>query len=58
VGYLPIPAKLARAGVKDIVRISDALMSGIAFGTIILHVSSESAIGGPLGLFGLAMRSG
>ena len=49
-GYLPIPAKLARAGVKDIVRISDARMSGTAFGTIILHVSPESAIGGPLGL--------
>jgi dihydroxy-acid dehydratase len=49
-GYLPIPAKLARAGVKDMVRISDARMSGTAFGTIILHVSPESAIGGPLGL--------
>jgi len=49
-GYLPIPAKLARAGVKDMVRISDARMSGTAFGTIILHVSPESANGGPLGL--------
>jgi dihydroxy-acid dehydratase len=49
-GYLPIPAKLARAGVKDMVRISDARMSGTAFGTIILHVAPESAIGGPLGL--------
>jgi dihydroxy-acid dehydratase len=49
-GYLPIPAKLAHAGVKDMVRISDARMSGTAFGTIILHVSPESAIGGPLGL--------
>ena len=49
-GYLPIPAKLARTGVKDMVRISDARMSGTAFGTIILHVSPESAIGGPLGL--------
>jgi dihydroxy-acid dehydratase len=49
-GYLPIPAKLARADVKDMVRISDARMSGTAFGTIILHVSPESAIGGPLGL--------
>jgi dihydroxy-acid dehydratase len=48
-GYLPIPAKLARAGVKDMVRISDARMSGTAFGTIILHVSPEAAIGGPLG---------
>lgn len=49
-GYLPIPAKLARAGVKDMLRISDARMSGTAFGTIILHVSPESAIGGPFGL--------
>jgi dihydroxy-acid dehydratase len=49
-GYLPIPAKLARAGVRDMVRISDARMSGTAFGTVILHVSPESAIGGPLGL--------
>ena len=49
-GYLPIPAKLARAGVKDMVRISDARMSGTAFGTIVLHVSPESAMGGPLGL--------
>jgi dihydroxy-acid dehydratase len=49
-GYLPIPAKLARAGVKDMVRISDARMSGTAYGTIVLHVSPESAAGGPLGL--------
>ena len=49
-GYLPIPAKLARAGVKDMVRISDARMSGTAFGTIVLHVSPEAAIGGPLAL--------
>jgi dihydroxy-acid dehydratase len=49
-GYLPIPAKLARAGVKDMVRISDARMSGTAYGTIVLHVSPEAAIGGPLGL--------
>ncbi|MGF1594427.1 MAG: dihydroxy-acid dehydratase [Kiloniellaceae bacterium] len=49
-GYLPIPAKLARAGVKDMVRISDARMSGTAFGTIVLHVSPESALGSPLGL--------
>jgi dihydroxy-acid dehydratase len=47
-GYLPIPRKLARAGVKDIVRISDGRMSGTAFGTIVLHVTPESAIGGPL----------
>ena len=53
-GYLPIPAKLVRAGVKDMVRISDARMSGTAFGTIILHVSPESAIGGPLA----AVRTG
>src|SRR3990170_2364952 len=49
-GYLPIPSKLARAGVKDMVRISDARMSGTAYGTIVLHVSPESAIGGPLAL--------
>jgi dihydroxy-acid dehydratase len=47
-GYLPIPKKLA--GVKDMVRISDARMSGTAFGTIVLHVSPEAAAGGPLGL--------
>jgi dihydroxy-acid dehydratase len=49
-GYLPIPAKLARAGIKDMVRISDARMSGTAYGTIVLHVSPEAAIGGPLAL--------
>ncbi|MEO5701120.1 MAG: dihydroxy-acid dehydratase [Casimicrobiaceae bacterium] len=49
-GYLPIPTKLARAGVKDMVRISDARMSGTAFGTIVLHVSPEAAVGGPLAL--------
>jgi dihydroxy-acid dehydratase len=49
-GYLPIPGKLARAGVKDMVRISDARMSGTAFGTIVLHVTPEAADGGPLGL--------
>ena len=47
-GYLPIPKKLARAGVKDMVRVSDARMSGTAFGTIVLHVAPEAAIGGPL----------
>jgi dihydroxy-acid dehydratase len=47
-GYIPIPRKLARAGVKDIVRISDGRMSGTAFGTIVLHVTPEAAIGGPL----------
>ena len=49
-GYLPIPQKLARAGLKDMVRISDARMSGTAFGTIVLHVSPEAAVGGPLAL--------
>jgi dihydroxy-acid dehydratase len=49
-GYLPIPAKLARQGVKDMVRISDARMSGTAFGTIVLHVSPDAAAGGPLAL--------
>jgi len=47
-GYLPIPKKLSAKGVKDMVRISDARMSGTAFGTIVLHVSPESAVGGPL----------
>jgi dihydroxy-acid dehydratase len=49
-GYLPIPKKLAQQGVKDMVRISDARMSGTAFGTIVLHVTPESVAGGPLGL--------
>jgi dihydroxy-acid dehydratase len=49
-GYLPIPKKLARIGVKDMVRISDARMSGTAFGTIVLHITPESAVGGPLAL--------
>ncbi|MDA7947037.1 MAG: dihydroxy-acid dehydratase [Hyphomicrobiaceae bacterium] len=49
-GYLPIPKKLAQAGVKDMVRISDARMSGTAFGSIVLHVTPEAAIGGPLSL--------
>jgi dihydroxy-acid dehydratase len=47
-GYLPIPRKLAERGVNDMVRISDARMSGTAFGTVVLHVAPESAIGGPL----------
>ncbi|MBK4735082.1 IlvD/Edd family dehydratase [Noviherbaspirillum pedocola] len=47
-GYLPIPRKLAQAGVKDMVRISDGRMSGTAFGTIVLHVTPEAAVGGPL----------
>jgi dihydroxy-acid dehydratase len=53
-GYLPIPQKLARAGVKDMVRISDARMSGTAYGTIVLHTSPEAAVGGPLA----AVRNG
>jgi len=50
VGNFPIPGKLLRQGVRDMVRISDARMSGTAFGTIVLHVAPESAIGGPLAL--------
>jgi dihydroxy-acid dehydratase len=49
-GFLPIPTKLMRAGVKDMVRISDARMSGTAFGTIVLHVTPEASAGGPLAL--------
>jgi dihydroxy-acid dehydratase len=49
-GYIPIPRKLAQRGVKDMLRISDGRMSGTAFGTIVLHVTPESAIGGPLAL--------
>jgi len=47
-GYLPIPSRLARQGVKDMVRLSDARMSGTAFGTIVLHISPEASVGGPL----------
>jgi len=47
-GYLPIPKKLAQAGVKDMVRISDARMSGSAFGTVVLHVAPDAASGGTL----------
>ncbi|GAB4117308.1 MAG: IlvD/Edd family dehydratase [Acidobacteriota bacterium] len=53
-GQLPIPAKLLRQGVKDMVRISDARMSGTSYGTTVLHVSPESAVGGPLA----AIRTG
>jgi dihydroxy-acid dehydratase len=53
-GYLPIPGKLARAGVKDMVRVSDARMSGTAFGAVALHVAPDAASGGPLAL----VRSG
>ncbi len=49
-GYIPIPRKLAQQGVKDMVRISDARMSGTAFGTIVLHASPEAIVGGPLAL--------
>ena len=49
-GYLPIPKKLAQKGVKDMVRISDARMSGTAFGSIVLHITPEAAVGGPLAL--------
>ncbi len=49
-GHLPIPAKLLRQGVTDLVRISDARMSGTSYGAVVLHVAPESAIGGPLAL--------
>jgi L-arabonate dehydrase len=49
-GHLPIPAKLLRAGVTDLLRISDARMSGTSYGAVVLHVAPESAIGGPLAL--------
>ena len=48
--FRSIPKKLAQQGVKDMVRISDARMSGTAFGSIVLHVTPESAVGGPLAL--------
>ena len=53
-GYIPIPKKLAQQGVKDMLRLSDARMSGTAYGTIVLHVSPEAEAGGPIGL----VRSG
>jgi dihydroxy-acid dehydratase len=49
-GFLPIPKKLLQAGVKDMVRLSDARMSGTAYGTIVLHIAPEAAVGGPLAL--------
>jgi dihydroxy-acid dehydratase len=49
-GAAPVPARLLRAGVKDMVRISDARMSGTSYGTVVLHVTPESAVGGPLAL--------
>ncbi len=53
-GYIPIPRKLALKGVRDMVRISDARMSGTAFGSIVLHITPEAAVGGPLA----ALQSG
>jgi dihydroxy-acid dehydratase len=50
VGNMPIPARLVKEGVRDMIRISDARMSGTAFGTVILHVSPEAQAGGPLAL--------
>jgi len=50
IGNMPIPAKLLREGITDMVRISDARMSGTAFGTVVLHVAPEAAAGGPLAL--------
>ncbi|HET7134076.1 MAG TPA: dihydroxy-acid dehydratase, partial [Gammaproteobacteria bacterium] len=54
VGNLPLPKKLLRKGVRDMVRISDARMSGTAYGTVVLHVAPEAAVGGPLA----AVRTG
>jgi len=50
VGFMPIPRKLLERGVRDMVRISDARMSGTSYGTIVLHIAPEAALGGPLGL--------
>jgi len=50
VGNMPIPAKLVKEGVRDMVRVSDARMSGTAFGTVVLHVAPEAQAGGPLAL--------
>ncbi|HEY9214672.1 MAG TPA: IlvD/Edd family dehydratase [Ancylobacter sp.] len=50
VGNMPLPAKLLRAGVRDMIRISDARMSGTAYGTVVLHVAPEATVGGPLAL--------
>ena len=50
VGNMPLPPKLLRKGITDMVRISDARMSGTAYGTVVLHVSPEAAAGGPLAL--------
>jgi dihydroxy-acid dehydratase len=53
-GYIPIPKKLAQRGVRDMLRISDGRMSGTASGAVVLHVSPEAAVGGPLAV----VRSG
>jgi len=50
VGNMPIPARLVRQGVRDMIRVSDARMSGTAFGTVVLHVAPEAQAGGPLAL--------
>ncbi len=49
-GHLPIPARLLKAGVRDMVRLSDARISGTSFGTIVVHISPEAAVGGPLAI--------
>lgn len=49
-GMIPIPEKLLKQGIRDMVRLSDCRMSGTAFGTVVLHVAPEAAIGGPIGL--------
>jgi dihydroxy-acid dehydratase len=49
-GMLPLPKKLLERGIRDMVRISDARMSGTQYGTVVLHVSPEAAVGGPLAL--------
>ena len=56
-GQIPMPKKLLNQGITDMVRISDARMSGTSFGTVVLHVAPESAIGGPLARRGRAMKS-
>jgi L-arabonate dehydrase len=50
VGNMPLPAKVLRKGITDMVRISDGRMSGTAYGTVVLHVAPEAAVGGPLAL--------
>jgi L-arabonate dehydrase len=50
VGNMPLPAKLLKKGISDMVRISDARMSGTAYGTVVLHAAPEAAAGGPLAL--------